>query len=569
MSPELTKILHTQVQRHFENYTRHHIDKTTIPLYLFLSGAGTGKSRNAAELCQTTYKCFSGHYFKRNEKLADLILHSFVFHVSFENGTSILPSEKDPLLAIGSRVLLQLIQDEAGSISLEDVHAKFHLPTPLALISFFAKQNAKRAFFLVVDGLKNVQDIFGETIMMQTLTALGDLAHRGFIIVCGTSTLSGPVDKILKGSRRRRALLPCTSLEPPRINDKPAFDFSGIVEKVLAQDCGGHGRALELLMDIIPALSRDATIEVKFLVVERLRELYKGALPREADALGIVKAVIANRCLERDEIIPGTSVTPDEVVQNGLIRFKTDLPNSDYPSGYLEVPYIWLLVLTATYQGNRFFEELQLLDYRDFRAREDSTLPGGFSWSDFECLMVKIRKIKSQVFEDQSCVTLGNLHKGAFMTDETKAICIRNHHLRDDVVIHWTMSKTTSSNHHQWFINTDNSGDIDLRWHKHIIRNAAGASAADAILSLQSEPVRTECLQFKNTKEGRLNFHGERTKAAGPDDIFALFCTSSISRLRVNSTYNVPPGTVLVVKENWQNYFGPYAGRSYLFAKEV
>lgn len=566
MSPGLIETLRTQVQSHFDSYTKHHIDKTTIPLYLFLSGAGTGKSRNAAELHQTAYKCFSGHYFQRNEKLANLILGSFVFHVSFENGTSILPSEKDPLLAIGSRMFLQLIQDETGSLSLEDVHAKFHPPTPLALIRFFAKQTPGRAFFLIVDGLKNIQDIFGETILMQTLTALGDLAQRGFIIVCGTSTFYGPVDKILKGSRRRRVLLPCTSLEPPNINNKPAFSLSGIVEKVLVQDCGGHGRALEVLTDIIPALSRDATVEVKFLVVQRLHELYKGTLPREADALGIVRAVIANRCLERDELIPGTSVTPDELVQNGLVRFETDGHTS---SGYLKVPYIWVLVLATTYHGNRFFEELQLLEYRDFRVREDSSFPGGFSWADFECLMVKIRKIKSHVFEDQSFVTLGNLHSGAFMTDDTKSVCIRNHHLQDDVAIHQTMSQTTSSNQHQWLINTDNSGNIDLRWHRHIVRNASGAPAADAIVSLQSNPVRTECLQFKNTKEGRLNFQRERMKAAGSDDIFALFCTSSIPSLRTNGTYHVPSGTVLVVKENWQNYFGPYAGRSYLFAKEV
>lgn len=33
------------------------------------------------------------------KKMPNLIRDSFVFHVSFENGTSILPSEKDPLLA--------------------------------------------------------------------------------------------------------------------------------------------------------------------------------------------------------------------------------------------------------------------------------------------------------------------------------------------------------------------------------------------------------------------------------------------------------------------------------------
>lgn len=223
-SPDLVDTLRTQVQCHFDSYTSQHIEKTTIPLYLFLSGAGIGKSRNTAELHQTTYKCFNGHYFQRNDKLVNLIRDSFVFHASFENGTSILPCEKDPLLAIGSRMLLQLIQDEAGTLSLEDVHAKFHQPTPLALIRFFAKQNTERAFFLVVDGLKNVQDIFGETILMQTLTALGDLSQQGFIIVCGTSLSYSLIDKVLQGSQQRRVLLRCTSLEPPRINDKPVFN---------------------------------------------------------------------------------------------------------------------------------------------------------------------------------------------------------------------------------------------------------------------------------------------------------------------------------------------------------
>lgn len=31
----------------------------------------------------------------------------------------------------------------------------------------------------------------------------------------------------------------------------------------------------------------------------------------------------------------------------------------------------------------------------------------------------------------------------------------------------------------------------------------------------------------------------------------------------------MPPGKVLVVKDNWEEYFGPDAGRSYVFAREV
>lgn len=106
---------------------------------------------------------------------------------------------------------------------------------------------------------------------MATLIGLGDIAQQGFITVCGTSTVSGPVERILKGPRRRRVLLPCVLLDAPKINNQPAFNFTSLVQKVLIQDCGGHGRALELLMDITPTLLRDASTEVKYLVVYRLQ----------------------------------------------------------------------------------------------------------------------------------------------------------------------------------------------------------------------------------------------------------------------------------------------------------
>ena len=79
------------------------------------------------------------------------------------------------------------------------------------------------------------------------------------------------------------------------------------------------------------------------------------------------------------------------------------------------------------------------------------------------------------------------------MTDETKAICIQNHHLSDDVAEYQEMSKTVESNRDHWIIPTKKSGKIDLREHKYIIRNAA---AADAVISLDTKPVQNECLQF-------------------------------------------------------------------------
>lgn len=68
LGQELKKILRNKVQRHLHSFVNQRIDKTTIPLYQFLSDAGTGKSRYVTELLETIYKCFDGIYFDKNEK---------------------------------------------------------------------------------------------------------------------------------------------------------------------------------------------------------------------------------------------------------------------------------------------------------------------------------------------------------------------------------------------------------------------------------------------------------------------------------------------------------------------
>jgi hypothetical protein len=84
--------------------------------------------------------------------------------------------------------------------------------------------------------------------------------------------------------------------------------------------------------------------------------------------------------------IPGLSEWP--------IRFDSENSDSNDSSGWFNVPYIWLLALRATYhyQGDFFFEELQLLDYRGLRAiaKEDPTLPGGFSWTKLWTMRPKV-----------------------------------------------------------------------------------------------------------------------------------------------------------------------------------
>ena len=57
--PSLKQILRRELKSHYENFILGRFDKLNLPIYLFLSGAGTGKSRNANEFHQTAITCLS------------------------------------------------------------------------------------------------------------------------------------------------------------------------------------------------------------------------------------------------------------------------------------------------------------------------------------------------------------------------------------------------------------------------------------------------------------------------------------------------------------------------------
>lgn len=122
---------------------------------------------------------------------------------------------------------------------------------------------------------------------------------------------SCPIDGYLVSSRRKRILLPCRPLEPPTIGHKPVFKIKDIVQEVLICGCGGRGHALELLDDIFPILQGDIGPEVKCLVARKLLEYYGGTLSDENGGMAIIEAVLAHRCMRRNEYVSGTNVTPD------------------------------------------------------------------------------------------------------------------------------------------------------------------------------------------------------------------------------------------------------------------
>ncbi|KAG0372990.1 hypothetical protein BGX24_012316 [Mortierella sp. AD032] len=100
--PTLYDTLRSEIKDHYHYFTKGMIDQTYMLLYLFLCGAGTGKSRNAQELHQSAVSCLT----EDDQELRNRIAQAWVFHVSFENGTRPLKQEVDPIYAIGARMLL-------------------------------------------------------------------------------------------------------------------------------------------------------------------------------------------------------------------------------------------------------------------------------------------------------------------------------------------------------------------------------------------------------------------------------------------------------------------------------
>ncbi|CAI2190318.1 6574_t:CDS:2 [Funneliformis geosporum] len=106
--------LRDKLKEHYKNFFQANIDKTYIPIYLFLSGAGTGKSRNAEEFYRTAIACLSavlswdilghivgtanawdignGHHclsVDEDLELRKKIEDAFVFSVGFKNENSL------------------------------------------------------------------------------------------------------------------------------------------------------------------------------------------------------------------------------------------------------------------------------------------------------------------------------------------------------------------------------------------------------------------------------------------------------------------------------------------------
>ncbi|KAF9580471.1 hypothetical protein BGW38_002878 [Lunasporangiospora selenospora] len=563
--PELYDILRRTMKDHHNDFFSGLRDKSTIPLYLFLSGAGTGKSRNAQEFHQSALACLN----EEDQALRNRIMNAWVFHVSLENGASLLVKEVDPMEAIANRMLLQLLPDKR----LRDVVAAYedvHPMTVLGLVAKGANQDLRSAtVILVVDGLQTFMTGPSngnnkDSAFYKALTNIGDLAFEDvFLMACCTATVTSPVDKALALTHRMRVVLPIASLEPPCISQGgqyiPVFDEEDHIIKVLVSDCGGHGRALESLQRACEKAGKDFNVEslMNGLHLE-LRNLYSEALllpPSTAHAMA--RAILTRTPLYPDKPVPRTTKLPGELAIPGLIRYEQ--PDGLCSGGYLTAPYIWVWLLS--YQPKNGADPLlrnwRFCDYADLKSKTDPRSPPGAQfWQHFEHFVATFRCLKSRVLEEGEHTTISAIHKGARLNGD---IQFTNHHLQ--LAISSNQVDTQSTSYFPFKTIRCEHETLKIRNSEHCIINAASAPFGDSFLGLDAQRFCTEVHQCKLVADGeQIDYEAERSKAASKYDYFMLFTSQERQEIELPSLSGI------VDKSNWNSYFGPFAGRAFVFA---
>ncbi|CAG8774095.1 42730_t:CDS:2 [Gigaspora margarita] len=367
LDQSLRETLQTELLMHYQHHKNGERDKIYIPIYLFISGLGIGKSRNATEFHHTAVECAT-----KDSELRSRLENAWVFNIRYENGNSLRISEQDAYLAVGTRMLLQLC---SGERTLDDIIGNYEPPSPWDVLALIAKYEDKKlkdaTVILVVDGLHNIMSNRNDGLnknssVYRTLTNIGDLSlSKTFVISCCTATTAGPIENFIAESSRKRVFLPVPSLKPPTVTHngiiKDVFDI--ILENSLSQDNINNFN----ISDLMGSLRNT------------LENLYKQAFSYTSDeAKQIVRAVLTHKLLDLYQPIIKSTLTPDKVTRTGMFRFEK-IGNSNY--GFLTMPYIWLWIMVGQL-ADRDDPQLQhwrFDDYEEHLSKNDKSLATGGS----------------------------------------------------------------------------------------------------------------------------------------------------------------------------------------------
>ena len=607
--PELYKAIAPNVLEHYTKYKENQVDKTYAPIYFYLGGAGTGKSRHGSEFASSVQKAIElrpEHHLYH--ELAQRLKTAYVFHVSFENGTSLTSEEEgNPWYAVGIRMLHQLLGGNLRHIRHEYVAEPdevFELVAAAENVDLYNDFTG----ILVVDGIQKafmgdgdrtnkdsrfyrfLDQIGGLTLMsrMPSETQGGKLRRTPFIMTCVTATYLG-LHQFSADSHRKRVFLPLNRLDAPTwkddnsevLNDDPGT-------RLLVNDVGGHARAIETIAEELAQYrngSQPNITELANAILFKLKDRYDEAISMMGeDLLPVVQTILSRQPIRLEQFIPGSDLRWEHITALGLLWFEGDSDSEyDYGTwGYLVAPYIWLWLLARSLPPEnterlcQFLREWEFNDYQQLlHLQTGKGHAGKATWPNFETFCCYFRILRSLGFGDGQEVGFKRFHSGCKKLRDDKNTVVVNRHLDYAEAAHQYSTEATSAKD----VVTKRIGTLNAENQLfHVILNAPSPSAGDFFLSIQTAPQRSPSFRrfqsqivrevgqckFVKEKVNKETYTEERNKSAGPDDFFMLYTTAKTS-----DDIALPDRSGLVDESCWMSYFGPFAGRAFIASRYV
>ncbi|KAF0693323.1 Aste57867_15700 [Aphanomyces stellatus] len=546
--------LTTPLVEHYNAWESGYMDKTQDPLFMVLSGCGTGKSRMLDEMKEL----FKLAAVRAQHELQKRICDAYVFNVNFENGTSYNADFEESEYEVSVRMLYQLLgKNQTWFHFVADVKQYGKIPSITAVIEHLAivEKKDEMTIILCVDGLQHLKTD-GTTDdklyrLLMSLCSIITTKTKFFLLAVCATTIHVPIQQMLASSSQKRIIL-----VPPILCGADILIPENPSVGRLVDAMDGHGRALEILETVLGEYrdrNVDFTVHKLDPIIDQvwvgLRSTY-GDLFQWPDGIyhSVLAAVLSGRKFSLNEQIPGAKMNVDTLLQYGLFRQEISVVES---SGRITCAFVvlWWMV-----------KKLPVFKDQPDNIAEFFTEYSDVSWGKFEKFVALYRTIKSVAFEKHQ-VNVGEFHSGACFGD-IRGLSIREEYCRR--VVQTPLKVITGTKKFKANDFTPREiADLDM---ESVFINASGASAADIFLKINLVKVgSTECvletIQCKHEQAAMTEerFYEERRKAAGPSDLFLMITTGP------SNNFVLPGRSGIVSLSDFTEYFGSFASRSYQY----
>ncbi|KAJ1554294.1 hypothetical protein HK096_004226 [Nowakowskiella sp. JEL0078] len=294
--------------------------------------------------------------------------------------------ENDPLQAIGTRMLYQLI-GEQGSWS--SFVRKFRINPDDLIDKLIANHNnnllQKPPGLYPVDGL-----------CLINLALLSRRSNGPFVIIVFAASVSVPFDEFLDDSYQKRGLFASCNINTSRKS------CNGSKNMCISHDC------LSRYNDFDSIILDDILHEV----VLSLKDRYPEWVDKASELMALVFRLILTYAEERNTKlkVAGGEFTVDGATQFGLVRFLSNVDGSN--SEHLICAYAFLCSVTND-------NLLSCWDYNYLQSRQNkndtSKVP---LWQPFEDFLGRFRVMKSLINPDGANIIIDSLHSGIFLNGD-------------------------------------------------------------------------------------------------------------------------------------------------------